>query len=126
MVEAKIKVEIFEHGDVGSPMKRKQKADLKEKENDPNNIIINEKSSSDQISESKKEENEDDPRLFRTCFAKIAEDTWDLQKLGMLKPYELTRFVLKIDIEGQFAGQLLGKLCWHWMEQPVPVGSRFF
>jgi hypothetical protein len=44
---------------------------------------------------------------------------------SMLKPFELTRFVVKIDLENQFVGQLLGKVCWHWMEPPVPLGSRF-
>jgi len=112
MLEAKIKVEIFEHGDIGSPMKRR-----KENEEFDQDIENN----SDEKSPERQEE-----RVFRSCLTKIAEDNWDLQKLGMLKPYELTRFVLKIDFEGQFAGQLLGKLCWHWLEQPIPVGSRFF
>ncbi|CAD7925211.1 unnamed protein product [Amoebophrya sp. A25] len=59
---------------------------------------------------------------FSLQHTKFIMDRWELHKLALLKAYELTRYVLKIESE-DFVGQLIVKLCWHWMETKLPHQS---
>eukprot|EP00392_Amoebophrya_sp_AT5.2_P000013 g13.t1 len=58
----------------------------------------------------------------------VLADQWKLSKLALLKvvaficAYELTRFVLRIETD-DFVGQLIVKLCWHWLQVELPTSK---
>ncbi|CAD7928776.1 unnamed protein product [Amoebophrya sp. A120] len=67
------------------------------------------------------EQNVDVPKSspFTLQHQKILTDRWEFSKLALLKAFELTRFIIRIEMD-EFVGQLIVKLCWHWLQIELP------